>query len=124
MGEQALGNAQLYYATVSLSDIICSCDSSVLRIVSLICVTACFQVNGVDLTTATHEQAALALKGSGSTVTIAAQYRPEGKAFMVQFGSLNFTPSQCYLHRNLTVDYKSEGFCMQKKYDIDSVRFS
>lgn len=37
------------------------------------------QVNGVDLTSATHEQAAAALKNAGQTVTIVAQYRPEGK---------------------------------------------
>ncbi|XP_047442567.1 disks large homolog 1-like isoform X2 [Mugil cephalus] len=34
-------------------------------------------VNGVDLSTATHEQAAAALKNAGTTVTIVAQYRPE-----------------------------------------------
>uniref|UniRef100_A0A3B5APC8 Uncharacterized protein n=1 Tax=Stegastes partitus TaxID=144197 RepID=A0A3B5APC8_9TELE len=34
-------------------------------------------VNGVDLSTATHEQAAAALKNAGQTVTIVAQYRPE-----------------------------------------------
>ncbi|XP_023195697.1 disks large homolog 4-like isoform X4 [Xiphophorus maculatus] len=34
-------------------------------------------VNGVDLTSATHEQAAAALKNAGQTVTIVAQYRPE-----------------------------------------------
>lgn len=34
-------------------------------------------VNGVDLSSATHEQAAAALKNAGQTVTIAAQYRPE-----------------------------------------------
>ncbi|XP_018422972.1 PREDICTED: disks large homolog 1 isoform X15 [Nanorana parkeri] len=34
-------------------------------------------VNGVDLRTATHEQAAAALKNAGQTVTILAQYRPE-----------------------------------------------
>ncbi|XP_061377637.1 disks large homolog 4-like [Danaus plexippus] len=34
-------------------------------------------VNGRDLTRATHEQAAAALKYSGSAVTIAAQYQPE-----------------------------------------------
>uniref|UniRef100_A0A4W3IZE3 Discs, large homolog 2 (Drosophila) n=1 Tax=Callorhinchus milii TaxID=7868 RepID=A0A4W3IZE3_CALMI len=34
-------------------------------------------VNGIDLRTATHEQAAAALKGAGQTVTIIAQYRPE-----------------------------------------------
>lgn len=36
------------------------------------------QVNGVDLRNATHEQAALALKNAGQTVTIIAQYKPEG----------------------------------------------
>ncbi|KAK1800191.1 hypothetical protein P4O66_000237 [Electrophorus voltai] len=35
-------------------------------------------VNGIDLRGATHEQAAAALKGAGQTVTIIAQYRPEG----------------------------------------------
>lgn len=37
-----------------------------------------FQVNGVDLRMATHEQAAAALKNAGQTVTIIAQYRPDG----------------------------------------------
>ncbi|KAL2089302.1 hypothetical protein ACEWY4_013990 [Coilia grayii] len=35
-------------------------------------------VNGVDLRSATHEQAAAALKNAGHTVTITAQYSPEG----------------------------------------------
>ncbi|XP_047230355.1 disks large homolog 4-like isoform X2 [Girardinichthys multiradiatus] len=34
-------------------------------------------VNGVDLSSATHEQAAAALKNAGQTVTIVAQYRPD-----------------------------------------------
>ncbi|XP_041419219.1 disks large homolog 1 isoform X19 [Xenopus laevis] len=34
-------------------------------------------VNGVDLRSATHEQAATALKNAGQAVTIVAQYRPE-----------------------------------------------
>ncbi|TRY89305.1 hypothetical protein DNTS_003474, partial [Danionella cerebrum] len=34
-------------------------------------------VNGVDLRSATHEQAAAALKNAGQTVSIIAQYRPE-----------------------------------------------
>ncbi|XP_061695420.1 discs large homolog 1-like protein isoform X4 [Syngnathoides biaculeatus] len=34
-------------------------------------------VNGVDLRSATHEQAAAALKNAGQTVTITAHYRPE-----------------------------------------------
>uniref|UniRef100_A0A8C6UM02 Discs large homolog 1-like protein n=1 Tax=Neogobius melanostomus TaxID=47308 RepID=A0A8C6UM02_9GOBI len=34
-------------------------------------------VNGVDLSSATHEQAAAALKNAGNSVTIVAQYRPE-----------------------------------------------
>ncbi|KAF1599991.1 hypothetical protein FQV09_0005933, partial [Eudyptes chrysolophus] len=37
-------------------------------------------VNGVNLRNATHEQAAAALKRAGQTVTIIAQYRPEGTA--------------------------------------------
>ncbi len=41
------------------------------------------QVNGVDLRMATHEQAAAALKNAGQTVTIIAQYRPDGKATTV-----------------------------------------
>ncbi|XP_041093282.1 disks large homolog 4-like [Polyodon spathula] len=36
-------------------------------------------VNGVDLRSATHEQAAAALKNAGQTVTIISQYKPEGK---------------------------------------------
>ncbi len=33
----------------------------------------------MDLRAATHEQAAAALKNAGQTVTIIAQYRPEGQ---------------------------------------------
>lgn len=40
------------------------------------------QVNGIDLRGATHEQAAVALKGAGQVVTIIAQYRPEGTSEM------------------------------------------
>ena len=36
-------------------------------------------MNGVDLRMATHEQAAAALKNAGQTVTIIAQYRPDGE---------------------------------------------
>ena len=43
------------------------------------------QVNGVDLRHATHEQAAAALKNAGQTVTIIAQYRPEGKNITDQY---------------------------------------
>lgn len=49
------------------------------------------QVNGVNLRNATHEQAAAALKRAGQTVTIIAQYRPEGKA------ALNNTMEVCFL---------------------------
>lgn len=35
-------------------------------------------MNGVDLRSASHEQAAIALKNAGQTVTIIAQYKPEG----------------------------------------------
>lgn len=45
----------------------------------LLSVCWCFQVNGVDLRNATHEQAAAALKNAGQTVTIIAHYRPEGE---------------------------------------------
>lgn len=48
-----------------------------------VCVCAC-QVNGVDLRMATHEQAAAALKNAGQTVTIIAQYRPDGKSSAVR----------------------------------------
>lgn len=44
----------------------------------LLHVVVYLQVNGIDLTNATHEQAAAALKGAGDTVDIIAQYRPEG----------------------------------------------
>lgn len=47
--------------------------------VVLLRVSVCLQVNGVDLSSATHEQAAAALKNAGQTVTIVAQYRPEGE---------------------------------------------
>lgn len=38
-----------------------------------------FEVNGAELHNATHEQAAAALKNAGQSVTIVAQYRPEGE---------------------------------------------
>ena len=41
------------------------------------------QVNSVDLRTASHEQAAAALKNAGQAVTIVAQYRPEGINFFL-----------------------------------------
>lgn len=47
------------------------------------CVRLCAQVNGVDLSSATHEQAAAALKNAGQTVTIVAQYRPEGEYYLI-----------------------------------------
>lgn len=54
--------------------------------VRIICLTrhqnslaSLFQVNGIDLRGASHEQAAAALKGAGQTVTIIAQYQPEGQ---------------------------------------------
>lgn len=37
-------------------------------------------MNGIDLRGASHEQAAAALKGAGQTVTIIAQYQPEGQS--------------------------------------------
>lgn len=43
------------------------------------------QVNDTDLQEATHEKAAAALKGAGTTVTIIAQYKPEGKASLDDF---------------------------------------
>lgn len=36
----------------------------------------------MNLRNATHEQAAAALKRAGQTVTIIAQYRPEGEAIL------------------------------------------
>lgn len=52
------------------------------------------QVNGVNLRNATHEQAAAALKRAGQSVTIVAQYRPEGRRWKVgqdDLGSLNLS---------------------------------
>lgn len=40
-------------------------------------------VNSVDLRTASHEQAAAALKNAGQAVTIVAQYRPEGPSLIM-----------------------------------------
>ena len=63
----------LMYSMVSLSDF---------AVVNGHAVCVC-QVNGVDLRMATHEQAAAALKNAGQTVTIIAQYRPDGKATLI-----------------------------------------
>ncbi|KAJ8031209.1 Disks large-like 1 [Holothuria leucospilota] len=74
-------------------------------------------VNGKDLSIATHEDAALALKGAGSTVTIVAQYKPEEynrfeakiqtlREEMIQSsvsptGSLRTTPKKTFYVRSL-----------------------
>ncbi|XP_071839440.1 disks large homolog 4-like isoform X5 [Apostichopus japonicus] len=74
-------------------------------------------VNGRDLSVATHEDAALALKGAGSTVTIVAQYKPEEynrfeakiqslREEMIQSsasptGSLRTTPKKTFYVRSL-----------------------
>lgn len=55
------------------------------------------EVNGVDLSRATHEQAAAALKNSGSTVTIYAHYRPEGNDC--------FTFHSFFTRFNVVLDY-------------------
>uniref|UniRef100_A0A6Q2Z9C2 Discs, large homolog 4a (Drosophila) n=1 Tax=Esox lucius TaxID=8010 RepID=A0A6Q2Z9C2_ESOLU len=52
-------------------------------------------VNGVDLRHATHEQAAAALKNAGQTVTIIAQYRPEGRTTDKRL-QLQTTKGPCY----------------------------
>jgi len=36
-------------------------------------------VNGTNIQNATHEQAAIALKGAGETVDIVAVHKPDGK---------------------------------------------
>lgn len=57
------------------------------------------QVNGVDLRMATHEQAAAALKNAGQTVTIIAQYRPDGNATTSPHVFSSIT--QVYSHQDL-----------------------
>ena len=44
-----------------------------------------FQVNGINLESASHEQAAAALKGAGDVVDIVAQYKPEGSSYRVVY---------------------------------------
>lgn len=56
------------------------------------------QVNGVNLRNATHEQAAAALKRAGQTVTIIAQYRPEGKAALNN-NDIQYVPHPSQWHR-------------------------
>lgn len=58
----------------------------------MFCVPDLLQVNGVNLRNATHEQAAAALKRAGQTVTIIAQYRPEGEAIL--FNIINYLINQ------------------------------
>lgn len=53
------------------------------------CVPGLLQVNGVNLRNATHEQAAAALKRAGQTVTIIAQYRPEGEGIYCLISHIN-----------------------------------
>uniref|UniRef100_A0A3B4ASW9 Uncharacterized protein n=1 Tax=Periophthalmus magnuspinnatus TaxID=409849 RepID=A0A3B4ASW9_9GOBI len=60
-----------------LSKFIFICDLSNYSYMILLHLFSIFQVNGVDLSSATHEQAAAALKNAGHTVTIVAQYKPE-----------------------------------------------
>uniref|UniRef100_A0A8C2NB30 Discs large MAGUK scaffold protein 1 n=1 Tax=Capra hircus TaxID=9925 RepID=A0A8C2NB30_CAPHI len=60
------------------------------------------KVNSVDLRTASHEQAAAALKNAGQAVTIVAQYRPEGINFFLFVIIFYFTTS---LHKKALFDY-------------------
>uniref|UniRef100_W5N899 Discs, large homolog 4a (Drosophila) n=1 Tax=Lepisosteus oculatus TaxID=7918 RepID=W5N899_LEPOC len=64
-------------------------------------------VNGVDLRSATHEQAATALKNAGQTVTIIAQYRPEGRC----------CPEEWWQARRITPDGEGDeiGFIPSKR---------
>lgn len=58
------------------------------------------QVNGVNLRNATHEQAAAALKRAGQTVTIIAQYRPEGEDILSHITHKHFILYKYIMHQN------------------------
>uniref|UniRef100_A0A3B3QH89 PDZ domain-containing protein n=1 Tax=Paramormyrops kingsleyae TaxID=1676925 RepID=A0A3B3QH89_9TELE len=66
-------------------------------------------VNGVDLRHATHEQAAAALKNAGQTVTIIAQYRPEGEPPMAPVT----TPQQPTLQAFQTCSHSPYSGCIR-----------
>lgn len=53
----------------------------------------------MNLRNATHEQAAAALKRAGQTVTIIAQYRPEGTD-TIEFSLHYITDVICYVWHN------------------------
>ncbi|MGH0183946.1 UNVERIFIED_CONTAM: hypothetical protein FKN15_013483, partial [Acipenser sinensis] len=66
-------------------------------------------VNGVDLRSATHEQAAAALKNAGQTVTIISQYKPEGCVSLSQYKPEGKRGSQYKPEGKRGSQYKPEG---------------
>lgn len=54
----------------------------------------------MNLRNATHEQAAAALKRAGQTVTIIAQYRPEGEAMLLNITQYLTTQTDLLLVRS------------------------
>lgn len=67
-------------------------------------------MNGIDLQGATHEQAAVALKGAGQVVTIIAQYRPEGTS------ARTFGDSQAINFSKHLVSRQSAGNVRQRSH--------
>ncbi|XP_063056137.1 discs large homolog 1-like protein [Engraulis encrasicolus] len=73
-------------------------------------------VNGVDLRTATHEQAAAALKNAGQTVSITAQYSPEEyRLFEVRIQELR----EQMIGSGVTTATQRRSFFVRALFDYD-----
>lgn len=77
-------------------------------------------VNGINLRTATHEEAAQALKGAGQTVTIVAQYRPEEyNRFEAKIHDLKQQMSQQIMSGTLMRTSQKRSLYVRALFDYD-----
>ncbi|PSN38841.1 Disks large 1 tumor suppressor protein [Blattella germanica] len=77
-------------------------------------------VNGINLRSATHEEAAQALKGAGQTVTIVAQYRPEEyNRFEAKIHDLKQQMSQQIMSGTLMRTSQKRSLYVRALFDYD-----
>ncbi|XP_066993776.2 disks large 1 tumor suppressor protein isoform X1 [Anabrus simplex] len=77
-------------------------------------------VNGINLRTATHEEAAQALKGAGQTVTILAQYKPEEyNRFEAKIHDLKQQMSQQIMSGTLMRTSQKRSLYVRALFDYD-----
>ncbi|XP_021923055.1 disks large 1 tumor suppressor protein isoform X4 [Zootermopsis nevadensis] len=80
-------------------------------------------VNGINLRSATHEEAAQALKGAGQTVTIVAQYRPEEyNRFEAKIHDLKQQMSQQIMSGTLMRTSQKRSLYVRALFDYDPIK--